>query len=128
MAKAQDRYARQANKHRREVDFKVGNKVWVMTKHWHTDRPSRKLADQMAGPFKIIEQIGHSFKLQLPNSMKVHPMFYAEKLRRAPEDPLPGQRNLEPPPLQVNDHDKYEVEQILAVKLAQGRKLKYRIK
>ena len=82
----------------------------------------------MAGPFKIIEQIGHSFKLQLPNSMKVHPVFHAEKLRRAPEDPLPGQRNLEPPPLQVNDHDEYEVEQILAVKLAQGRKLKYRIK
>ena len=127
MAKAQNRYARQANKHRREVDFKVGDKVWVMTKHWQTNRPSRKLADQMAGPFEIIEQIGYSFKLKLPDSMKVHPVFHAEKLRRAPEDPLPGQQNLEPPPLQINDYEEYEVGQVLAVKLVRG-KLKYRIK
>ena len=74
-----------------------------------------------------MKQIGHSFKLRLPNSMKVHPVFHAEKLRRAPEDPLLGQRNPEPPPLQVNNQDEYEVEQVLAVKLVRG-KLKYRVK
>ena len=81
----------------------------------------------MAGPYEIIEQIGHSFKLKLPPSMKVHPVFHAEKLRLAPEDPLPGQRNPEPPAIQINDQEEYEVDRVLAVKLVQ-EKLKYRIK
>jgi len=45
MARAQERYTKQANKHRREVDFTVGDKVWITTKHWKTDRPSHKLAN-----------------------------------------------------------------------------------
>ena len=53
----------------------------------------------MAGPFKIIEQIGHSFKLELPSLIKVYPVFHAKKLCHVPEDPLPGQQNSEPPPL-----------------------------
>jgi transposase InsO family protein len=127
MQQSQQRYAKQANKHRREVDFGVGDKVWVSTKHWKTDRPSRKLADQMSGPYEIIKQIGHSFKLQLPDSIKVHPVFHADRLRKAPEDPLPGQKNADLPPVQVNDQEEYEVEQVLAVKLLRN-KLRYRIK
>ena len=63
MAESQDRYAKQANKHRRAVDFKVKDKVWVSTKHWKTDRPSRKLADQMDGPYEILKKVGNSFRL-----------------------------------------------------------------
>ena len=33
IARLQERYAIQANKHRRVVDFGVGDKVWVTTKH-----------------------------------------------------------------------------------------------
>jgi hypothetical protein len=127
MTGAQERYARQANKHRREVDFRVGDRVWVSTKHWKTDRPSRKLADQQAGPYEIIDQVGHSFKLRLPESIKVHPVFHADRLRKAPEDPLPGQLNPDLPAIPVNDQEEYEVHEVLAVKLIRG-KLKYRIK
>jgi hypothetical protein len=81
----------------------------------------------MAGPFEIIEQVGHSFRLKLPASMKVHPVFHADKLRRAPENPLPGQQNPETPPVQVNDQEEFEVQQVLAVKLVRG-KLRYKIK
>jgi transposase InsO family protein len=79
MAGSQERYAKQANKHRREVDFAVKDKVWVTAKHWKTDRPSRKLANQMEGPFEILEQVGHSFRLKLLESIKAHPVFHAEK-------------------------------------------------
>jgi hypothetical protein len=38
----------------------------------------------MDGLYEILEQIGHSFKLKLPESIKVHPVFYAEKLCKDP--------------------------------------------
>ena len=38
--------------------------------------------------YEILEQIGHSFKLKLPESIKVHPVFYAKKLRKDPINPL----------------------------------------
>jgi hypothetical protein len=44
----------------------------------------------MDGPYKVLEQIGHSFKLKLPESIKVHPVFYIEKLRKDPRNLLPG--------------------------------------
>jgi transposase InsO family protein/predicted aspartyl protease len=127
MAKAQERHAAQANKHRREPDFGVGDKVWVTTKHWKSDRPSKKLANQMEGPYEILEQVGHSFKLKLPASMKIHPVFHAEKLRKDASNPLPGQANPEPIPLELEDGElEYEVQEVLAVKLVRG-KLQYRI-
>ncbi len=59
--------------------------------------------------------------------MKVHPIFHAEKLRKDPGNPLPGQANPEPPPLVLQDgEEEYEVQSVLAVKLVRG-KLKYQI-
>jgi hypothetical protein len=98
-----------------------------MTKHWHTDRPSKKLANQMEGPYKILEQVGYSFKLRLPDSMKIHSVFHAEKLQKDLSNSLPGQANLEPPSLELEDGEtEYEVQEVLAVKLIQG-KLKYKL-
>jgi hypothetical protein len=42
----------------------------------------------MDGPYKILKQIGYSFKLKLLESIKVYPVFYAEKLRKDPKNPL----------------------------------------
>jgi len=43
LEKAQKLIKQQANKHRRKPDFTVGDKVWVITKNWKTERPSHKL-------------------------------------------------------------------------------------
>ena len=61
--------AKQANKHRRELDFDVGDYVWVTTKNWKTNRPSRKLGYQMAGPYEVLERVGNAYRLRLPNSI-----------------------------------------------------------
>jgi hypothetical protein len=50
--------------------------------------------------------------------MKIHPVFHAKKLRRDSGDPLPGQANPEPAPLELEDSElEYEVQEVLAVKL-----------
>ena len=45
MEYSQQRYAQQANKHRRAVDFGIGDKVQIITKHQKSNRPSRKLGN-----------------------------------------------------------------------------------
>jgi transposase InsO family protein len=125
---AQEKQRQQANRHRREEDFNVGDEVFVTTKHWNTGRPSRKLADLSAGPFRIIQKIGNSYRLELPDSIQVHPVFSPDKLRRATKtEPLIGQHIDPPPPVDVNDHDEWEVDEVLDSKL-HYRKLRYRVK
>lgn len=131
LQKKQNRMAETVNKGRREInweaqpDNKPNDKVYISTKNWKTNRPSRKLGEQQAGPFEVIAKEGHSFRVQLPNSMAIHPVFNPEKLRKDPNNPLPGQNNPEPEPLYVTEDAEYEVQDIIAVKSARGS-LKYR--
>jgi hypothetical protein len=106
---AQQKKERDVNKHRRLVDFKPEDNVWVKTANWSTDRPSKKLSGQMAGPYKVLAKEEHSYRVELPALMKIHPVFLAGSLRRDPNDPLPGQANAPPPPVNVTADDEYEV-------------------
>ena len=86
----------QANKYRREPDFTVGDMVWVIIKNWKTERPSRKLDYQIAGLYAVLKKIGNLYKVKLLDSIKVYPIFSLDKLWKAVNDLLPGQKN-EPP-------------------------------
>src|SRR5208282_1753950 len=122
LSSAQERMEAAANKHRRPVDFGVGDFVWLAKKHLRTERPSRKLDFPGAGPYKIIQQVGNAFKLQLPDSMKIHPVFSPDRLWKVSQNPLPGQVNPEPPAVNITGEDEWEVQDILASK---GRKYLY---
>jgi hypothetical protein len=125
---AQERQKKQADRHRREIDFEVGDNVWVTTKEWRTERPNRKLDSQMEGPYPILERVGNAYKLDLPPSIKVHPVIAASRLRKAADNPVPGQHPDPPLPIEVNGEAEWEVEQILASRLLRKKTLQYRAK
>jgi hypothetical protein len=126
MKQAQERQAKQANKKRRIPDFGPKDKVYVIKKTWKTDRPSDKLDYPLAGPFEILEMVGHSYRLKLPASYRVWPVFHADRLRKDPGNPLPGQVNPEPGAEEVNGELEWEVEKILSSRVLYG-KLHYKV-
>ena len=81
----------------------------------------------MIGPFQITEQVGHAYRLDLPLTMKIHNVFSPDKLRKAADDPLPGQVQEPPEPVEINDDEEWEVEQILDSCIHQ-KKLQYWVK
>jgi hypothetical protein len=116
---------RQANKKRREPDFDVGDYVWLLTDNIQTDRPSRKLDNQQIGSYKIIAKKGYSYQLDLPPSMGIHKVFHASLLRKAPNNPLPGQVVEPLPPVNVTGDDEWELLRIRAVRI-RWKRLEYR--
>lgn len=123
--RAQAAQKKQADKHRREATFEVGDKVMLSRGNWQTNRPSDKLDNPMSGPWTILAKKGYSYKLDLPETWKIHPVFAPDRLRKAPDDPLPGQELQLEPPIEVNGEHEWEVEKLLASRLNRGR-LEYR--
>ena len=78
-------------------------------------------------PYKVLEKVGSSYKLRLPESMKIFDIFHPSLLSLAHTDPLPGQKNPPPAPVIIEDKEEWNVEDILDSKKVRGR-LKYRIK
>jgi hypothetical protein len=61
----------------------IANKVIVDTKHlFLRGQPNRKPRDRHLGPFTMEEHIGkHNYKLKLPATLRLHPVFHVNNLR-----------------------------------------------
>ena len=128
MTWAQASMADQANKHLSAPPvFKEGDLVWLLRKNIRTQRPSSKLDSKKLGPFPVSKKISsHAYRLALPPSMRIHPVFHVSLLEPHATDPLPGQSNPPPPPVIVGGNEEWWVEEILDVR-ARGP-LRYLVK
>lgn len=108
----QEHYKSQGRKPARR--FREGQLVWLDSRHITTLRPQKKLDWKNLGPFRISKVISPwAYRLELPASMKIHPVFNVSLLRPAASDPLPCQTNPPSPPVEVNGIDEWEVEEIV---------------
>jgi transposase InsO family protein len=127
---AQTRMEGFADAHRKPAPaYQVGDLVWLSARNIQTQRPTKKLDHKNLGPYKVLEKIGAtSYRLQLPPSIRIHPVFHSNLLRLDPNDPLPGQHPEPAPPVYVDGEEEYEVEQILDSRLyGRAKKLQYRV-
>ena len=72
--------------------------------------------NKILGPFKVIEKRGSLYKLDLPNTIKVYPVFPVVLLFKDPDNALSGRVNEPPLPINIEGELEYEVEEILALR------------
>ncbi|KAJ9515671.1 hypothetical protein QJQ45_002689 [Haematococcus lacustris] len=125
MAAAQSRQAAYANKARRDVEYKVGQKVLLSTKNLKLQPgKARKLIPRYVGPFEILLLVGAvAVKLDLPASMsRLHPVFHVSLIK-----PYTGTDvGFMPPPVTWMDETPvYYVERLLDHKGVKDNKASY---
>jgi hypothetical protein len=142
LLKAQQRQARHADQHRREVLFKVGDEVLLSTAHLKLlgkvkgdaeQHRTAKFAYRFIGPFKIKRVVNNNaYELDLPPQLQIYPVLNVSRLKAYHDGrkafPLRTRVDSRPPPATTSaDGDEYEVESILA-KRGKGARTEYLVR
>jgi len=135
LREAQERQTKYANNHRRHLMFKTGDQVLLSMKNTNNpvdrNRPTKKLTPRFMGPYTIIQVVSPvAYKLNLPETMKTHPVFHVSLLKPYQHSPDEFARPTPPPPAIVESdtgREEYEVETILDKRIIR-KKTQYLVK
>ncbi|KAJ1044384.1 hypothetical protein NDA10_000307 [Ustilago hordei] len=87
---AQRRSVDQYNRKHKDIEFKVGDMVYINRRNWKTQRPTPKLDTWFAGPYPVQERVGRrAYRITLPANLRVHDVFHVSMLEPARTSSLP---------------------------------------
>ena len=98
--------------------FSEGDQVWLEGRNLKTHHPTAKLAPRRYGPFSIIKKLSPvTYRLTLPATMRIHPVFHVDLLTKYRETEEHGPNYERPPPEIVEGEPEWEVEKIINSRL-----------
>ncbi len=127
LIKTQKQMMKQANKHRKKINYKIESKMFLNKRNIITARFFKKLNDKMLDSFKIIDSVDFFYKLKLSDTMHIHDVFHSELLHLVVNDSLSDQKNEFSMSIVINDEDEWKIDDILNFQQYQER-LQYRVK
>jgi hypothetical protein len=89
---AQDRQKSYADKRRRDLEFEVGDRVFIRVSPWKgvvRFKGKKKLAPRYIGPYEVTGRVGATaYRLALPMELaRLHNVFHVSMLRKYMPDP-----------------------------------------
>jgi len=126
LVEAQERQKRNVDKSwKQNPNISVGDKVWLLRRNLKIRRPSDKFDYHRLGPFRMNKQVNEvAYKLDLPSSKKIHPVFHVSLLEPYRELTIPRRLWAPPPPIKINGEEEFEFSKIIDSRINR-RRLEY---
>ena len=100
--------------HKKFVPFTKGQQVWLELKNYRDGYPYCKLGPKRQGPYRVKEVLSNLvYRLDLPKTTRIHPVFHASLLTPYQESPQYGPNYLDRPPDLIDDHEEFKVDGII---------------
>ena len=104
---------KQANKHRKEINYEIESKIFLDERNIVTARLFKKLNNKMLNSFKMLNSVDFSYKLKLSETMHIHDSFHFKLLHFIVNNLLSDQKNNSSELIMINNENEWKINDIL---------------